>query len=89
MSAAPNQPGLVASHAQYVKGAAEVSLSPLSFHSWVLSDTILTVLVGDDRKRNRQRAMEVIRYLGQGAGCGCYEGGISEPRPQPARHGRT
>lgn len=89
MSAAPNQPGLVASHAQYVKGAAEVSVTALSVYSQTLSDMILTVFVGDDRKRYGQRAMEVIRYLGQGAGCGCYEGGISEPRPQPARHGRA
>ncbi|KAJ6270607.1 hypothetical protein PSV08DRAFT_297296 [Bipolaris maydis] len=30
MSAAPNQPGLVSSHAQYVKGAAEVSTTYVS-----------------------------------------------------------
>jgi hypothetical protein len=53
MSAAPNNPGLVSSHAQYVKGAAEVREEG-SFGEYfsVILDTDL--IPGDYRKRYRQ-----------------------------------
>lgn len=50
-------------------------------------DAVLIMRAGDHRKRNGQRALEVVRHCGQGAGSERYEGGISQPRRQPAGHG--
>jgi hypothetical protein len=56
------QPGLIASHLQYVKGAAEVSFALLLLPSIPpQSLTSNTTLTGRHRQRNRQRSMATKR----------------------------
>ena len=71
------QPGLIASHLQYVKGAAEVYLT-LALSS--LQTPSLTHLTGRHRQRNRQRSMATKRRERQVKRYRRHEGCIPEPR---------
>lgn len=83
------QPGLVAGHAQYIKGAAEVRTKP-QCHTFLFSFPIkyqihmicvVYQLVwiysqfppGNNRQRNRQPSMEILRRTRQRASSRCHE----------------
>lgn len=67
------QPGLVAAHAEYAKGATEVRMRwPIPSHTikqsrlWKLTDMAILYTKGRHRRRHRLAGMDRIRRAGQG-----------------------
>lgn len=76
------QPGLVAGHAQYVKGAAEVPFPPLNPFSLAPPNKPTHTSPGDHRQRYRQPSMASFRRAGQSPSRRRHEGRRRAQRSQ-------